>query len=69
MKRIVFHLLILISAVFAFSDVASAQQTPPPNPPAQGGGMWDWLPGGDNDEDKRKSLESWQQTFSMPSAC
>lgn len=69
MKRLVFHLLILISAFFAFSNTAMAQQTPPPNPPAEGGGMWDWLPGGDDDEDKRKSLESWQQTFSMPSAC
>src|SRR3546814_9458437 len=28
--------------------------------------MFDWESGG---EDKRKSLESWQQTFSMPSAC
>src|SRR3546814_3176136 len=28
--------------------------------------MFDWESG---DEDKRKSLESWQQTFSMPSAC
>lgn len=67
MKRLVLHLLILFSAFFAFSDMALAQQSPPPDPPSDGG--WSWLPGGDNDEDARKSLESWQQTFSMPSAC
>src|SRR3546814_9337583 len=55
-------LLLLISTFFAFSNVALAQEAPPPS----GGGMFDWESG---DEDKRKSLESWQQTFSMPSAC
>src|SRR3546814_15206007 len=60
--RVMFLLLLLISTFFAFSNVALAQEAPPPS----GGGMFDWESG---DEDKRKSLESWQQTFSMPSAC
>lgn len=70
MKRLVFHLLILISAFFAFSDAAMAQQTPPPNPPSQGGGWTDWLPGGDNDDvDSRKRLKEWQDTFSSTEFC
>src|SRR3546814_2186001 len=48
--------------LFPYTTLFRSQEAPPPS----GGGMFDWESG---DEDKRKSLESWQQTFSMPSAC